>query len=105
MTAYLDLGLCGFSTIPRTLPPAISATPTPLGVRDFLEKNFGSLLLFLKGAHGPGNIIFDQVVPENHADLLPVGKIFCQVQGRGNTPLPFLICIVNMFESEFLSVP
>jgi len=51
------------------------------------------------------DIFLDDVIPQDHADLLSFGKVLSQGQGGRDTAFPLLVSIVHMLEPEFLPVP
>ena len=57
--------------------------------------------LLLEIIHRLADVAFDDVVAQNHADLLAVGEMFGQRQGVGDAAFAFLIGIIQMLQPEF----
>src|SRR4030042_3859247 len=75
-----------------------------LRIRDLLDHDLGPCLLSSKLFHRLADILLNNVVPEYDAYLLFVGKELRHAEGRGNAPLPFLIGVVDVFESKFMAI-
>ena len=50
------------------------------------------------------DIAFDDVVAQNHADLLAVREMFGQRQRVGDTAFTFLVSVIQVFQPEFPAV-
>ena len=50
----------------------------PVGIDDFFDENLGALSLLLEVLNGQANVILNDVVAQDHANRLAVGKIFSQ---------------------------
>ena len=50
------------------------------------------------------NAAFDDVVAQNHADLLAVSKVLGQGQGFGNAAFAFLVGVINVLQTELLAI-
>src|SRR5207253_8775626 len=75
-----------------------------LGVLDFFEQNFRPTRLPPEILDGRANAAFNNVIAENHAKLAVVGKVPGQIQRLGDAALTLLIGVVDMGQSEVLSV-
>ena len=104
MTAKLDLGSFGFSSIPTTFLPRISATPNRCASVTSLRRIFAPSLLLLEVLHGLADIVFNNVVAEDDADRLAGGEILRQTQGFGNAAFAFLIGIIQMLQPKIAAV-
>ena len=57
-----------------------------------------------EGLHRVADGALDDVISENHADLLAVGEMLGQGQRIGDAAFPLLICVVEVIEAELLAV-
>ena len=62
------------------------------------------MALFLERGFRTDYIIFDNVVPENYADLLPFNKRLGESQRVGDSSLALLVGIMNPLQAEVMSV-
>ena len=60
--------------------------------------------LFFVGRHLSGDILFNDVIAEDHADLLTLGEVLRQGQRVGDAALAFLVGIVETLQSEIRAV-
>ncbi len=50
------------------------------------------------------NVVFDDVIAQNHTDLLAVGEVLTQAQRIGDSAFAFLVSVVDVLEAEFLAI-
>lgn len=76
-----------------------------LRIGDFLQKNFRPPLLPFKSLRRMADILFDNIVPQDNADLSIIGEIFGRLESVGDSAFPFLISIIDVLEAKFLAIP
>ena len=72
----------------------------PFGVVHLFQQNLGARLLLLEIFNGVPDTFLDDVVSEDHANLLPVGKVLGERQGIRDTACTFLVGVVQVFEAN-----
>src|SRR5258708_34997149 len=70
----------------------------------FLQQDHGSAFLAFKTLSGLLDAGLDDVVAENDADFLSLGKAFRKAQRVGNSPFTFLIRETYLLQPKILSV-
>src|ERR1700682_4066678 len=75
-----------------------------LRILHFLEQNLCSLFLLLEVFNCAAYVILNDVVPEDHADGLALGKMFRQAQSLRDTALAFLIGVVDVLQAKVTTV-
>ena len=70
----------------------------------FLEQDVRAPRLLAKAVGGLADVALDDVVAQNHADLLAVGEMLRQRQRVGNAAFAFLVGVVDVFQPELLAV-
>ncbi len=104
VTAKLDLGCGGFSSMPTMRSPADLGHAEALGVVHFLEQNVRARGLLAETVRRVPDIALDDVVAEDHADLVAVGEVLGQPQGVGDAAFAFLVGVVDVLEAELFAV-
>jgi len=61
-------------------------------------------LLLFKGFLGRDDIVFDDVIAQNHADFFVLDERFRKPKGVGNAALTLLVCVMNTMQPEFPAV-
>jgi len=64
--------------MPMTWLPRIFRHAEPLGVRNFFQKNLGALFLILEILDSVTNVVLNDVVTQDDANGLAVGKMLRQ---------------------------
>ena len=76
--------------------------PEPLRVLDRLEQDPRTMLLGFKSIHIRPKFILKDVISQDHADLVPCGKVLTQSEGLGNTTR-FVLHFVSESTAKILS--
>ena len=79
--------------------------PEPLRVSNLLEQNLGPLLLLFEVGYSLANVVFDNIVAQDHANGLAVCEMFGQRQSVGDAAFPFLVGVVQMLQSKIPAIP
>lgn len=84
--------------------PAKFSDAEAFRIGNFLEKDFGAVLLLLEVFNGFADVAFDDVVSKDDADGFVAGKIFRQSQRFSDAAFTFLIGIVDMLQAKVAAV-
>ena len=71
--------------------------------RRTLIRSTAALLAVL--VRGRANVPLDDVIPQHDADGLVVSEMLDQAEGVGDAALAFLVCVVEVLQTEILPVP
>ena len=64
----------------------------------------GTSGLFLEGLFRGDDVVFDNVVAQNHANLFALDERFGESERVGNAPFAFLIRVVNAMKVKVLAI-
>ena len=64
----------------------------------------GAALLPLEALSRLADVVLDDVVAQNNAQLVTVGEVLGQAQGIGDTAFAFLVGVVDVLEPKILAV-
>jgi hypothetical protein len=68
------------------------------------EQNSCAALLLLERFDCVGDRLLQNVIAQDHADLVTVREVLGQRQRVGDAAFTFLIGVIQIFQSEFLAV-
>src|SRR5688572_7775462 len=88
----------------RDLPALELHHAETLRIGHFLEKDLGARGLREEVCNGVLDVLLDDVVAEDHDDLVAIGEVFREFERIGDAALAFLIGVLEVFDTQLLAV-